>query len=230
MLTYFFMGLAVGVLSGVPIGPVNLAVIDAAYRFTMRRAVTIGFGGAIGDGIYAIVGILVMGPVLDAYPVVTPVLYAVSGVVLFVYALLAIRNQPSVAVDPIKPPAASEPQNPAVKASELPGSEVAQGGGGSWLSGVLVGIALILMNPAAVVTWVIIVGLFMQGATPANGLSATAGVMVGSFGWFTGVAYLTHRGKNVIGAKTLQVTRFVAYLILGYSIFALGRALHFWLS
>ncbi|WP_428266439.1 LysE/ArgO family amino acid transporter [Haliangium sp.] len=205
------MGLTVGVLSGVPIGPVNLAVIDAAYRYSLRRAITVGLGGAVGDGIFAILGILGMGPILKAYPVVKPALYAISGVVLFVYALIAIRNQTVVAVDTPRPGKAATAENAT----------------SPW-SGFLLGVALILMNPAALVTWVIIVGLFMEGATTGEGLSATVGVMLGSSAWFTGVAYLADHGKKVIGEKTLKITRFVAVLILGYSIFAIGRAIAYW--
>lgn len=209
MLTYFLMGATVGVLSGVPIGPVNLAVIDAAYRSSLRRAVIVGLGGAIGDGLYALVGILAMGPILERYPVVSPVLYGVSGLGLFVYSLRVIRAQPSAPV--------SKPRVMPVKRQE------------SLWSGFLLGLGLILMNPAAIVTWVIIVGLFMQGVTPTYGLIATVGVTIGSLAWFTSVAHITERGKNLVGESTLKITRVVAYLILGYSIFAMGRALHYWL-
>lgn len=210
MLTYFLMGATVGVLSGVPIGPVNLAVIDAAYRSSLRRAMIVGLGGAVGDGLYALVGILAMGPILERYPVVSPVLYGVSGAGLFVYALRVIRAQPSAPV--------SKPRVVPVKERDE-----------SLWSGFWLGLALILMNPAAIVTWVIIVGLFMQGVTPAHGLMATVGVTIGSLAWFTSVAHITERGKNLIGEATLKITRVVAYLILGYSIFAMGRALHYWL-
>lgn len=53
MLTYFVIGLAIGILTGVPIGPANLAVIDAAYRHTMRRALGVALGAAFGDALYA---------------------------------------------------------------------------------------------------------------------------------------------------------------------------------
>ena len=42
MLTYFLIGVAIGALTGVPIGPVNVAVIDGAYRHTLRRGMAVG--------------------------------------------------------------------------------------------------------------------------------------------------------------------------------------------
>jgi threonine/homoserine/homoserine lactone efflux protein len=211
VLSFFLIGATVGVISGVPIGPVNLAVIDAAFRHGLRRALMVGLGGALGDGVYALVGIVAMGPILSRYPVVSPVLYAVSGVGLFLYAIKVLRSQP---------------QAPLPKPSHLPRSVPVEAP--MW-SAFLGGLGLVLINPAAIVTWVIIVGLFMHGATPANGVLAALGVVVGSFAWFTGVAHVTEHGKDIIGDKTIKITRVVAYLILGYSMFAVGRALHYWL-
>lgn len=209
MLSYFLIGATVGVISGVPIGPVNLAVIDAAYRHSLRRALVVGVGGALGDGVYALIGILAMGPVLARYPVVSPVLYAVSGIGLFIYAIRVIRSQPDM---PVRKPH---------HARSVPKQEPL------W-SAFLVGLGLVLMNPASIITWVLIVGLFLHGVTPADGLAAAAGVSVGGFAWFTGVAHVAEHGKNIIGEKTLKITRVVAYLILGYSIFAVLRALQYW--
>jgi threonine/homoserine/homoserine lactone efflux protein len=208
VLSFFLIGATVGVISGVPIGPVNLAVIDAAYRHSLRRALVVGAGGALGDGLYALIGILAMTPILTRYPVVSPVLYALSGVGLFIYSIKVLRTQP---VMPVR-----KPSHPPSVAQESP----------PWAA-FLGGLGLVLMNPAAIITWVIIVGLFMHGVTFANGVLAAIGVSVGSFLWFTGVANVTERGKNIIGEKTLKITRVVAYLLLGYSIFALGRAVHY---
>src|SRR4029079_6402894 len=88
-------GVAAGALTGVPIGPVNVAVIDAAYRHTLRRAIAVGMGGAWADGLYSALGVLGVTPVLRTYPTVPPILYAVSGVVLLVYCFLTARSSPA---------------------------------------------------------------------------------------------------------------------------------------
>ena len=209
MLSYFLIGALVGLISGVPIGPVNLAVIDASYRHSLRRALVVGVGGALGDGVYALVGILAMGPILARYKWISPVLYAVSGVGLFIYAIRVIRSQPDMPVP--------KPQH----ARSAPRQEPL------W-SAFLVGLGLVLMNPASIITWVLIVGLFLHDLTALDGLCAAVGVSVGGFAWFVGVAHVAEHGKNIIGEKTLKITRVVAYLILGYSLFAVGRALHLW--
>lgn len=210
MLSYFFLGALIGALTGVPIGPVNVAVIDAAYRHTLRRAIAVGLGGAIGDGLFALLGIVGVGPFLERHPSVPPVLYALSGAVLLVYGVLTARSQPIPAVSDVQ----AKAQSPS----------------GQLWSGFGLGLALIVLNPAAIVTWVIIVGSlpFMQGISTAKGLAATWGVSFGSLSWFTFVAYLSNHGKKVLGGKAVWITRVVGYLLVGYALYSLGRAIHYW--
>src|SRR3954468_406050 len=138
---FLLIGIAAGALPGVPIGPANVAVIDAAYRHTLRRAIAVGLGSAVGDAIYAAAGVLGVTPVVQTYPSVLTILYAISGVVLLIYGFLTARSQP---VQPAVP--AAEPGD--ASASVVQRKEV-------W-SGFTVGLALIILNPAAIVTWVII--------------------------------------------------------------------------
>src|ERR1051325_7380978 len=93
---FLVIGILAGALTGVPIGPVNVAVIDAAYRHTLRRAMAVGLGGAVADCLYSGLGVLGVTPVLRTYPSIPPILYAVSGVVLLVYGFLTARSQKSV--------------------------------------------------------------------------------------------------------------------------------------
>ena len=209
MLSYFFIGAAIGALTGVPIGPVNVAVIDAAYRHTLRRALAVGLGGSIGDGLYALLGILGMGPFLERNPSVPPVLYALSGVVLLIYGVITARSQPIPAVSNEIAAKAIEPSR-------------------HFWSGLWLGLALIVLNPAALVTWVVIVGSFMQGVGTSDGLAATLGVACGSLAWFTFVAYLANHGRKLLGGKAVWITRVVGYLLIGYALFSMGRAIHYW--
>jgi putative LysE/RhtB family amino acid efflux pump len=208
VLTYLLIGAAIGALTGVPIGPVNVAVIDAAYRHNLLRAVAVGFGGAFADGLYALLGIMGVGPILDRNPGVPPILYAVSGVVLVIYGALTIRSQPVNAS-----PDASDKPKPT--------------GGQHILAGFTLGVALIVLNPAAIVTWVVIVGSFMVGVSPAEGIGAVIGISIGSFAWFCFVAYLADHGKRLLGDKAIWITRIVGILLVGYGIFSLARAGHY---
>jgi threonine/homoserine/homoserine lactone efflux protein len=210
VLTYFIIGAIIGIMTGVPIGPANVAVIDSAYRHNLLRALAVAFGAALGDALYALLGILGVGPLLARYPGVPPVLYTVSGIVLVVYGILTVRSQPVKAVPPAK--------------------QVDQVTDGQhMLAGFALGIALIFMNPAAIVTWVVIVGSYMSGVTEVEGLSAVIGVGAGSLAWFTGVAYLADHGKRVLGEKAIWITRVVGVLLVGYGVFSLGRGVYYFI-
>jgi putative LysE/RhtB family amino acid efflux pump len=204
VLIYFFIGLAIGILTGVPIGPANVAVIDAAYRHTLRRAIAVGLGAAMADGLYALLGIVGTGPLLVSHPKIPPVLYAVSGFVLVVYGVLTVRAQPVTTVE-------------GAKKATTPSKEM-------W-SGFTLGIALIFLNPAALVTWVVIVGSYLGDISTPAGIGATLGIAIGSFSWFTFVAYLANHGRKL--GKAMWMTRVVGVLLVGYGLFSLGKAIRY---
>jgi threonine/homoserine/homoserine lactone efflux protein len=204
------LGVAAGALTGVPIGPVNVAVIDAAYRYTLRRAIAVGLGGACADGLYSALGLLGVTRVLQTYPNIRPILYAVSGVVLLVYGLLTARSQPVT-------PAHHEVSDVSPSSDDM-------------LAGFRTGLALILLNPAAVMTWVVITEWLarkLPEVTPIHGIVCSLGVMAGSFGWFALVAYLTHKGKHVLGDKAAWIPRVIGIALMGYAVYLLAQAVMF---
>jgi arginine exporter protein ArgO len=208
LLTYFLIGAALGAITGIPIGPLNVAIIDAAYRHHLRRAIAVAIGGAVADFTYASLGILGLGQLLTAHKIVPPILYGVSGVVLIIYGILTARAQP---VDP-----------------GMAGQEEANGRSYFW-GGFGMGIALILLNPATLITWVVIVGSAMADTTRSEGIAAAIGVGAGSTLWFTVVAYLANHGKKVLGKKTVLLTRIVGLGLIGYGAFSIARAgWHLW--
>ena len=215
MLLFFVIGVAAGALTGVPIGPVNVAVIDAAYRHTINKALGVGLGGACGDGLWAGLGVLGVTPVVRQYPSVPPILYAISGAVLLVYGFLTARSQPvAPAAPPTDEPAASD-------------STVLRAARKQTWAGFRVGLALVVLNPAAVVTWVVILSTQIPSATRIEGVAFTVGVMLGSVGWFSLVAFLTHRGKNVLGDKAAWIPRIVGVGLILYAVYLIARAVKY---
>ena len=210
---FLVIGVAAGALTGVPIGPANVAVIDAAYRHTLRRAIAVGFGAACADCLYSGLGVLGVTPVLRTYQSVPPILYAVSGVVLLVYGFLTARSQP---VQPAAQPTdgGERPSHATLQRREM------------W-QGFTVGLALIVLNPAAIVTWVVIMGSMIPEATRLEGVACAIGVLCGSFGWFALVAYLTHKGKHVLGDKAAWIPRVVGLALMVYAVYLLAKAVKY---
>lgn len=208
---FLVIGVLAGALTGVPIGPVNVAVIHAAYRHTLRRAIAVGMGGAVGDCLYSALGVLGMQEVIDSYPIVKPTLYAISGLVLLIYGILTARSHPP-AVDP-----EGDDDEPDASDSVVARRET--------FAGFKVGLALIVLNPAAIATWVVIMGSTIPKHTRLEGLACTVGVLIGSACWFMLVAFLTHRGKNVLGDKAAWIPRVVGIGLIFYSLYLLGKAI-----
>jgi arginine exporter protein ArgO len=211
VLTFFLIGAAIGAATGIPIGPVNVAVIDAAYRHNLRRAIGVASGGAVADCLYALLGIVGVGPLLLRYPAVPPILYAISGVVLLVYGILTVRSKPIDKTGEIVVQTATETRR-------------------HFLSGFGLGVALIVVNPATLITWVVIVGSALAQSTTAEGYAAALGIGAGSMLWFVFVAYLADHGKKVLGNRAIWITRAVGAGLIGFGVFSMARAawLAFW--
>ena len=209
MFTFFLIGIAVGAITGIPIGPVNVAVIDAAYRHTLRRGLAVGLGGAVGDFCFSLAGIGGVGPHLIDQPYVKPTLYAVSGVVLVIYGLLTVRSEP--------PPAPSAPPHTVPAGREF------------W-SGFWVGLGLIFLNPAALIVWCVVIGPNMNAPSFLAALCAAVGVFIGSSAWFATVAYIADRGKRLMGDRAVWVTRLVGVGLIGFGCFQLYRAIRIFVA
>ena len=211
VLRLLVIGIAAGALTGVPIGPVNVAVIDAAYRHTLRRAIAVGLGGALGDGLYSGLAVFGVTPLLSKFPGAEPMMYGASGLILLIYGALTVRSPP-----------ASTP----IPADEHLASDSIVARREMW-SGFRVGLALIVLNPAAIVTWVVIVGSRIHVETHLQGVACTLGVMLGSCGWFTLVAYLTRKGKNVFGEKAAWIPRIVGIGLIFYAVYLIAQAIRY---
>jgi len=213
---FLLIGIAAGAATGIPIGPVNVAVIDASYRHTLRRALMVGLGGAVADMLYSGLGVLGVTPVINNYPIVPPILYAVSGIILLVYGFLTARSQP---VQPVVPSEEVDDASASHKAIQVRRE--------MW-QGFSVGVALILLNPAAVVTWVVIIGqLIPDIQNNWEGLACALGVLIGSWAWFALVAYLTHKGKSVLGDKAAWIPRVIGVGLMVYAVYLIAKAVKY---
>jgi arginine exporter protein ArgO len=206
-LSFLAIGFAIGVVTCIPIGVANVAVIDAAYRHDLSRAIMVGLGGALADGIYSCAGIFGVGPLLENYPTVPFILYGVSGAALCVYGVITLRAQPL--------PIAANPDAVPVRSPH------------HLRDGLVLGLAATLLNPSAVVTWVVIVGSYATGIDRIQSTAWVVGIIVGSFVWFVVVAYLAHHGKRLLSGKAIWMTRVAGIFVIVYGTFSVGRAIKY---
>jgi threonine/homoserine/homoserine lactone efflux protein len=85
------LGFALGVVTGMPIGVVNVAIVEAATRGERRFAVHIGLGGALADTVHAAIAFAGVGRLVPDGARTS--LAVVSAIVVLGYALLALRRQ-----------------------------------------------------------------------------------------------------------------------------------------
>jgi arginine exporter protein ArgO len=198
---YFGLGAGIGIVTCIPLGVANVIVIDSAMRYGVPRAVGAAIGGALADGIYSSIGMFGIDPLLARHPMLPKILRGVSGAVLVVYGLLLARSRGNAA-----------------PASVLPLDRKAQLG-----RGVLVGLAATLLNPSALVTWVVIVGAHAVGLGAAERGGWVLGIVVGTFGWFLVVIALAVRGQRALRGNAVWITRLAGLAVLAWGVVSLVR-------
>ena len=196
-------GVGLGVLTGLPLGVVNVAIVEAAARRGVRAASGLAVGGALADLAHAGLAAGGVGGAIVARPAAAAALHVIAGAVLVGYAVVLWRG---------RPPAGGERPAP---------SEAR-----TFSRGVLAGLGLTLPNPAALGAW-IAVAAALAPPTVAAGLVGAAGVGVGSAAWFLILARLAARGATrapgLAGAPRL--TRIVAVVLAALGAGAIVRAL-----
>lgn len=198
-----FRGLVLGFVAGIPVGPVNAAVIDTAMRKCFHRALAIGVGGAFVDFIYALVACAGLVPLLTHAPEVANALIGIGGVVLVIFGILTAKKA-AVAVEP-----------PNLKAPVVSRALL-----GAFAKGALITVA----NPSALVSWILIAGTLLADLTLVEAAFASIGIFLGTSLWFWVVAWLATKGRVNLGERSVWITRTVGVLLVLYGIFLVGKA------
>jgi len=151
-----------------PLGVVNVAIVDAAAAGRRRFATGVGVGGATADTLHAGVAFAGMGQLVTARPELVRGLAIAAALLIVGYAVVAWRAQPA------------RDATPSTDAS-------------SAAAGVATGFALTLPNPGALAAWVAVAAALWPGASLAEAATLAIGVGVGSAGWFALLAYAVSR-------------------------------------
>jgi len=158
------LGLGLGVVTGMPLGVINVALVDAATSGRARFAVGLGLGGALADTIHAGLAFAGVGRVVTAEPTVTRGLAIGAALAIVTYAITARRQRQT----PAATAAAGDPARPDRRAR-----------------GLATGFALTLPNPGALAAWVAVAAALWPTATWLDAILVAAGVGSGSAMWFT---------------------------------------------
>lgn len=204
MLGVLLKGVVTGVLAGVPLGPASAAVVDASLHRSGRIGLAIGLGAALVDLLECLIATLGFGALLADHPDFVVALRVLGGLVLLGMGILMARRPPvDLEHPPVKRPVAA-----ATLASAFG-----------------LGFAISLFNPALLTTWVMLAGTVFAGLTLGQALVASAGVFLGTSGWFLVLALAARRGRLHLGSRAIWVTRIAGVGLVLYGAFLWGEVL-----
>lgn len=175
------MGLGLGVITGMPLGVINVAIVDAVIAKEPRHAVGLGIGGAVADATHTVLALIGVGRLLTAHPQYARSFAIVAAIVIVVFAVASWRRRRAT-----KETATRDP-SPALESS-VTNEPSTRGAGATDVGvarGVVSGIALTLPNPAALAAWVAVAAMIWPDATVLTAVVVALGVGLGSAAWFT---------------------------------------------
>jgi arginine exporter protein ArgO len=86
------LGFVLGVVTGIPIGVVNVAIVEAATGGERRYAIHVGLGGALADTVHSAIAFVGVGHVVAAHPPWTRAMAIGAACIVTGYALLSLRR------------------------------------------------------------------------------------------------------------------------------------------
>lgn len=191
------LGVGLGIVTGMPLGVVNVAIASASLAGRVRFATGVGLGGALADTGHAALAFIGVGALLTARPALMR-WFAIGACVLIVaYVVLAWRKhaQPRISVD----------------ASSL-------------ARGVVIGIGLTLPNPGALAAWVAVAASLWPEASVAEASTLAVGVGIGSACWFTLLARWVSRVRPDHPAIPV-ISRVALVVLVGIAIVGVARTM-----
>jgi threonine/homoserine/homoserine lactone efflux protein len=188
------LGLGLGIVTGMPLGVANIAIVDAATSGRPRFAAGLAIGGALADSVHSALAFAGVGRFVTSDPQLVRVLACVSAAVIIMYAIWGWRRR-------------ATPR------------DVIGGDDRGVLRGLMTGVVLTLPNPAALAAWVALAGLLWPDAMIAEGVLLGVGVLVGTAAWFSLLARWTSRiprdHKAIVIFPRVALVVFVAIAAIG---------------
>ena len=197
---YFPAGIAIGIGAAAPIGPVNLLVIERTLTRHAGSALVLGFGGALGDSLFAIVAAFGLGAVSGLLHDHHAIIRLIGGIIMLGFAAVIWRSDPHLKDE-------GEP---------VPALRVA-----------LLTFGMTITNPATLLFFVGGFGAFgfvgIGHDTPDHRLHAAmvvAGVLTGSMLWWLFVTAVAKRLRGRVTDRHLVLLNHVT--AGGLAVFGIG--------
>ncbi len=194
------LGLGLGVVTGMPLGVINVAIVDAALAGRRRFATGLGLGGALADTVHAGLAFVGVGRLVTARPDLVRGLAIGAAALILLYVTVSWRNARKVIADPGEEP---------VDRSSL-------------LRGAGAGYVLTLPNPGALAAWVAVAAALWPDASLAEALTLAIGVGIGSSVWFATLARVVSRTRS---PRFAIVSKVALGVLVAIALFGVVRTL-----
>lgn len=201
-------GFISGLLLSIPVGPVNLTIINEGARRGFFWAVLIGFGASLMEVIYCAIAFTGFSSFFD-----NRVVKAAMEVFSFVFMLfLGIRFMMAKTVAaPMHISNAADRMEERIEERLHPHSAF------------MTGFVRVMANPGVLLFWIILAANFMsrEWVEPnlRGKLACVAGVALGTGLWFFGLSYAVSRGHGQFSEKTLlKMEHFSGAALLGFGL------------
>jgi threonine/homoserine/homoserine lactone efflux protein len=178
-------GFLSGFILSVPVGPVNLTIINEGARRGLAWAVLIGFGASAMEVTYCSMAFTSFASIVDG--IVVKAAMELASFVFMLYLgirFLTARTVPSIA-----------PAEEKIKDRFHPHSAFA------------IGFVRVMGNPGVFLFWIVLAANFRSrdwvGSSVADVCFCVAGVGAGTSLWFTGLSYVVSRGHGKFTERTL---------------------------
>jgi threonine/homoserine/homoserine lactone efflux protein len=185
MLLPLLIGFACGYLGSMPVaGPISVLVLHLGLAHDSRHALFVAAGGALAEGLYALLAFWGLSTVLASYPMVLPASRLVGAALLLALGLVMLLVRARAA--------APRPEQPR------------RGNKRSFALGFLI----TAINPTLIITWTTAVAaLEASGALVMDRAQAppfAAAVCCGIVAWFLTLLWLVGRWRSRVSPQALE--------------------------
>lgn len=194
----FLIGLIIGIVISIPIGPINVNVISRGLKQGFSNAFAVGLGASAMDFFYC--GATMLGLSAIVHKIEVNVIFQAIGFLLLLY--LGIRDITT-------------------KVESFHYENYLQQNG-KFHSAFLVGVFMYVSNPTLVAFWITLSGIIQSTGTIINGFADVAsfalGVGAGTALWYYSLLKAIFFKRDSFKAETLTLLSKVSgYIMLGFS-------------
>ncbi len=191
------VGLAVGLLTTMPIGPINVTVLNKGMRESFAHGISIAVGAALMDFVYSLAAMYGLFAILQT-PIVSRVFQCVGILLLLTFGIQSIRSRLTKIENGYRIPLKRELH-----------------------SNFWIGVFLYLSNPTFIGMWLTVAGLvhaYHFISRGSDNLFFAGGVGLGAFCWYYVMLRYFHNRKEFLKPETLhKISVFSGVALIGFA-------------